>query len=67
MLENIHEAKLLQPITVYVESCDILTSANHDTAQPVYDNDNVNRQLCPLSKTFKNYVMMELCVEIKKI
>jgi len=24
MLENIHEAKLLQPITVYVESCDIL-------------------------------------------
>jgi len=25
MLENIHKAKLLQPITAYVDSCDILT------------------------------------------
>jgi len=25
MLENIHEAKLLQPITAYVDSRDILT------------------------------------------
>jgi len=25
MLENIHEAKLLEPITAYVESRDILT------------------------------------------
>jgi len=42
MLENIHEAKLLQPITAYVESRNILTSANHDKAQRTYDNDNVN-------------------------
>jgi len=49
-LENIHEAKLLQPITAYVKSRDILTYANHDNARPTYDNDNVNasdRQLTP--------------------
>jgi len=45
MLENIHQAKLLQPVTAYVESRDILTQANHDNEQITYDNDNVNRQL----------------------
>ena len=47
MLENIHEAKLLQPITVYIESRDISTKANHDSAQPAYDNDSgkENRQI----------------------
>jgi len=43
MMENIHEAKLLQPITGYVKSRDILTSSNHDNAQPTYDNDSLNR------------------------
>jgi len=47
MLENIHEAKLLQPITVYVDSRDILMQANHDSVQPTYDSDNINRQLTP--------------------
>jgi len=42
MLENIHEVKLLQRITAYVESRDILTWTNHDNVQPMYDNDNVN-------------------------
>ena len=35
MLENIHEATLLQPITVYIESREILAYANHDNAQPI--------------------------------
>jgi len=39
MLENIHEAKLLQPITAYDEL--------RYNAQRTYDNDNVNRQLTP--------------------
>ena len=33
MLENIYETKLLQPITAYVDSRDVLTRANHDNAQ----------------------------------
>jgi len=57
MLENIHEAKLLQPITAYTDSRDILTYVNHDNAQPTYDNDNVNRQLTP--PILYKYIMME--------
>jgi len=47
MFENIREVKLYQPITAYVDSRDILTQANHNNAQPTYDNDNVNKQLTP--------------------